>query len=77
MGRWTLGEIRDRSGDSLRGPERVRVPPGGPGWVGEPSGMFGTGWRTLREVQDGLGTLLKVRDGLGDPRGGPGHVGVP
>ena len=45
MGRGTLGEVRDGLGYA----------PGGPGWVGGPSVMSGTGRRTHRVARDGLG----------------------
>ena len=67
MGRWTLGEIRDWSGDSLGGPERVGVPFGGPGRIWGPSGRSGTGRGTHRDVRDGLGDLDGGTGGSPDP----------
>ena len=52
MGRGTLGEVWDKSGD----------PPVGPGLVGGPSGRSGMGRWTLGEVWDGSGD---PRGGLG------------
>ena len=70
-GRWTLGEVRDGSGDI------VLVQNGSAGSqvvlqrVGGPSGRFETGRGTLGEVRGGVGrsgmgrgTLGKVRNGL-------------
>ena len=42
-GRWTLGEVRDKLGDPLRGLRQV----------GGPSLRFGTGVGTLWVVRDG------------------------
>ena len=62
---WILGEVRNGSG--TLGAVRVgsEDPRGGPGWVGEPSGRFGTVRWTLGQVQDGSG----------DPWVGPGRLG--
>ena len=35
--RWTLSDVRDRSGDPQGGPGQVGNPLGGPGRVGRPS----------------------------------------
>ena len=82
MGRETLGEVQDESGDPTRGPGRV----------GGPSGRSGTSWGTLPDVQDWLKkprrgprrvrkpfrrTHGEVRDGSGDSRGGRRRVGGP
>ena len=56
MGRWTLGEVRDGSGESRWCPERF----------GEPSERFGMGQGTLGEVRDGL---WNPRGGPGQVRG--------
>ena len=48
MGRGTLGEVRDGSGD----------PQEGPGWVRGPLGRSRTGHGNLPEVRDGLGDPL-------------------
>ena len=87
MGRETLGEVWNGSGD-LRG---------GTGRVAGPSERFGTGWKTSPEVRDGSeeptkgsgwfggpyqrsgmgrGTLGEVRYGSRDPRGLFGMVRV-
>ena len=50
MGRGTIGEVRDWSGD----------PRGGPEGVVRPSRKSGTGRETLWEVRDGAGTLEVV-----------------
>ena len=60
----TIGKVRDVSGDRQGGPGGLFNHWGGPGRVGEPSGRFGTGRRTLGEVWDGSE----------HPLGGPGRV---
>ena len=63
MGRGTLEEVRNGSGDRW----------GGSGWFVGPSGRYGTGQRTLGEVRDGSETLEEVRHGretLGEVRDG-------
>ena len=74
MGRGTLSEDRDGSGDPWGGLRRVGCSPGGLGQVGGHSLRTGTGLVTLGEVQDGWGTLREVQDGSVDPQGGPGRV---
>ena len=67
MGRGTLPEVWDGSGD----------PPGGPRWIGKPCRRSGTGRGTPEKSGTGRRTLRKIRDGSGDPPKGPGWVGGP
>ena len=67
MGRCTLEEVRDGSGD----------PRGGPRRVGGPSVRFGKVRWTLGEVRDESLDIGEVRDRWVDPRGGPRRVGGP
>ena len=64
MGRGTLEEVQDGSGDPLGG---LKEPRGGPGRVGGTSRRFGMGQGTHWEV---WGNLVEVRDGSGEPRKG-------
>ena len=57
MGRGTLKEVWDGSGDRWGGPVRV--------W--RPSGRSRTGRGTLGEVQNGRESLGEVQDGSIDP----------
>ena len=53
MGRGTLGEVQDGSGDPRGGPERIGGLSGTFGTGQEASEKSGTSHRTLREVRDG------------------------
>ena len=87
MGRGTLGEVRDRSGDPRKGPRWVgeisKVQDGlgehreGAGRLGGTSSRSKTGRGNLGEVRDGLSYLWGVQDDSQDPRNGPGYVGGP
>ena len=78
MGRGTLGEVQDGTGDSREGPGRFGGPSnwsrtgrwdprGGLGRVGGPSGRSMTG-------RGGSEWVGEVWDRLGDPQGGLGRV---
>ena len=68
-GREILGEVRDRSKDSLGGPGQVGDPRGGPRWVEGPVGSLRRVEGPLGKSRTGWETLGKVRDGSRDPRG--------
>ena len=78
MGRGTLGEFREESGNPRGRPARVKGPLGwsvdsslenwlGPGRVGGHFGRLVTDWGTLREIRDGSGDNRGGSDGLADP----------
>ena len=87
MGRGTLGEVRDGSGDPRGCSGRVWTipaardgsgdPQGGPGRVGGISMRSGTGWGTLSEARDRSGNFVEVCNGPRDSRGGPVRVEQP
>ena len=67
MGRGTLREVVDRSGDSR----------GGSGMVGGPLGRSWMGWRAIGELWDVSGNPGEVQDGSGNHQRGLGRVGGP
>ena len=65
MGRETLKEVLDGSGDPQGGPERVGGLSGRSGTGRGHSGMPGTVWGTLGDFRDGSGCSGMVRLNLG------------
>ena len=65
MGRETLGEVLDGSGDPRKNP----------GQVEGQSGRFGMGRGLSEKSGTGRGTRGEVRDGLRDPQDGPIRFG--